>query len=603
MSNTTTFYITKESIQKILESIKEGKTQLPDFQRGWVWDDDHIISVLASISLSYPIGAIMLLVTGNNDVRFKPKLIEGVPDTVNREPDRLILDGQQRLTALYQSLFSSQPVSTQDRRRKQIKRWYYLDIAKALSVNYDREDAIRSIPEDHIVKDFRGTIIADYSTMEKECAAELLPLSIIYDPINLMNWQMQYFKVDETCLKERMDRWKNLLQKIISPMQFYDIPLIVLDKETPKEAICQVFEKVNTGGVPLTVFELLTAIYAAEEFNLRKDWEEIERSLKNIEVLTKIQNTDFLQAISLLATYEHKISSPDVGVSCKRKEILNLRLEDYKKWAKLAKSGFLRAAEFLYSQKIFSHRDLPYRTQVVPLATIFAMLGDKAETDGVKAMIARWYWCGVLGELYGSAIEGRFAKDLPEVINWINGGQEPSTIQDANFAPTRLYTLRTRNSAAYKGISALLMREGALDFRSGDTYDKQKYFDKQVDIHHIFPVDYCKRMKIDEKKFDCIINKTPLSAKTNRMIGGNAPDVYLDKIQKNAGITPNRMDEILSSHIIDYAALRKDDFEIYFSAREHAILSRIEKAMGKNILIANNQRAKDNDIEEIEDTT
>ena len=105
MSAITTFDSTKESLLDLLRSIREGKTQLPDFQRGWVWDDEHIRSLLASISLSYPIGAVMMLQAGNPDVRFKPRLVEGVMLANPLEPERLILDGQQRLTSLFQSLF------------------------------------------------------------------------------------------------------------------------------------------------------------------------------------------------------------------------------------------------------------------------------------------------------------------------------------------------------------------------------------------------------------------------------------------------------------------------------------------------------------------
>ena len=97
----TTFDSTKESLLDLLQSIKQGKTQLPDFQRGWVWDDHHIKDLLASISLSFPIGAVMMLQTGNPDVRFKPRLVEGVNLTEPPEPERLILDGQQRLTSLF----------------------------------------------------------------------------------------------------------------------------------------------------------------------------------------------------------------------------------------------------------------------------------------------------------------------------------------------------------------------------------------------------------------------------------------------------------------------------------------------------------------------
>ncbi|EQD55660.1 hypothetical protein B1A_11864, partial [mine drainage metagenome] len=81
----------------------------------------------------------------------------------------------------------------------------------------------------------------------------------------------------------------------------------------------------------------------------------------------------------------------------------------------------------------------------------------------------------MFGELYGSATETRFAKDLPEVLQWINGGPAPDTVSQASFSPARLHTMRSRLSAAYKGLYALLMRDGAKDFRTGDTIQLATY--------------------------------------------------------------------------------------------------------------------------------
>jgi hypothetical protein len=214
MSSLTTFDSTKEALLDLLQTIKAGKTQLPDFQRGWVWDDEHVRSLLGSISLSYPIGAVMMLQTGNPDVRFKPRLVEGVMLDNPPEPERLILDGQQRLTSLFQALSSGQPVLTRDARDKPIRRWYYLDIAKALDFNADREEAIVGLPEDRIIRNFRSEVQADYSTVEQECAAELLPLPLVFDNVGLTNWQMKYLQADPTGISERLTRWNDLLQVI-----------------------------------------------------------------------------------------------------------------------------------------------------------------------------------------------------------------------------------------------------------------------------------------------------------------------------------------------------------------------------------------------------
>jgi hypothetical protein len=595
MHSITMFDSTKEHLQDILRSIRESKTQLPDFQRGWVWDDYHIRSLLASVSMSYPIGAVMMLQTGNPDVRFKPRPVEGVTRAQSREPERLILDGQQRLTSLYQALVMGQPVLTRDARDKVIKRWYYLDIPMALDEESDREEAIVGLPEDRVLRNFRGEPLPgrDYSTTELECSGEVLPLRLVFDIAALTDWQMKYLQSDPQRIAERLSRWNALVQEVVQRYQQYQVPLILLRKETPKEAVCQVFEKVNTGGVSLNVFELLTATFAADDYKpgLREDWAAREKRLRQRPVLRFIESTDLLQAITLLVTWDRRLKALAAdpaqnnapGISCKRKDVLRLTLPDYLRWADRVTESFDKSAMFLNALHIYDARDVPYRTQFVPLAAILAALRDRADDDGVRAKTARWYWCGVFGELYGGAIESRFAKDLPEVLSWIEGGPEPATIAEANFAPTRLLGLRTRNSAAYKGLEALLIHDGCLDFRTGYRYDLQTFFDERIDIHHIFPQAWCKANGIDAKRCDCAANKTPISAKTNKRVGGNAPSAYLASLERSAGIEPTRMDDILRSHLIDASALRADDFDRFFEARSQALLDKIENAMGKSV--------------------
>jgi len=567
MGAITTFDSTKEALLDMLRSIQDGKSQLPDFQRGWVWDNEHIVSLLASISQSYPIGAVMMLQTGNADIKFKPRPVEGVSVNPLVLPERFILDGQQRLTSLIQSICLGKPAETKDIRGNKIHRWYYLDIPKTLQPNGDREDAILALPEDRKVRNFRGEVISDYSTSEKEYSANLFPLSQIYD---CSDWRQGYNKF-WNYNPENVRLFDSFEKEIIKRFEQYQVPLILLRKETPKEAVCQVFEKVNTGGVSLTVFELLTATYAVDDFSLRDDWSLKRNNLvgKNKDkILDGFDSTSYLQTITLLSTTNkrnkylanetNKNDAP--AVSCKRKEILQLSMGEYKYWSGEAIKGFEKTAKFLHSQKIFSARDIPYQTQITPLAAIFALLGDRAENDGVKNKLSRWFWSGILGELYGGAIETRFARDVPEVLAWLDGGPDPITIVDANFSPVRLYTLRTRNSAAYKGIHALLLRDGCLDFRTGDPIDMQMYYDNNVDMHHIFPQDWCKANKIELNQYDCIINKTSIDAKTNRIISGNAPSKYLPHIQNVGGFDDGRMDQILRSHMIAPKFLRSDDF-------------------------------------------
>jgi hypothetical protein len=607
------FEATKLLLSKLLPEIHSGNIQLPEFQRDWVWDDQRIKDLLVSVLRKHPIGSVMLLQANNDQARFKTRVIEGVKLGSTVKPQTLVLDGQQRLTSLYQVLLSGGVVETRNDRKQKIKRWYFLDLNKILAASdqdwdskLDWDEVIVSVPEDLLLRNFRGDVIHDYSSTPNACAAGMMPLSIVMSEREKMFWQAEFLKHNGNTT----DTWLCVFERVIEPMQQYQVPVIQLDHLESKEAICKVFEKVNTGGVALDVFELLTATFASDDFDLREDWRSRFEAFKLHPALANIAKTDFLQGISLLVTLEqrrkdlesNKKPEEATGVSCKRKSILDLTPDQYKAWNHQLERGFILAAQFLHEQYIFAARDVPYRTQLVPLATLMALLGTDLKA-GARAQLARWYWCGVLGELYGSAVETRFAKDVVDIWNWIHDGAEPATVSDANFAAGRLLSLKTRNSAAYKGVSALLMRDGGLDFLSGAPITHQVYFDAAVDIHHIFPKAWCARNNVDTARCESIVNKTPISAKTNRVISDAAPSIYLSKLEQLAKVSLEEMDRFVASHVINASALRSDDFDAFFNARQEALLQRIETAMGKRASRDAGIELDESDDEETQDAS
>ena len=583
-------------LAQLLDRAAHGVLQLPDFQRGWVWDDDHIRSLLASISLSYPIGAVMTLVAGNPDVNFKARMLEGVAPGAAPAPEMFLLDGQQRLTSLFQALKSRAPVTTRDNRGNELYLHYYASINACIDPSIDREEeGFVSVPSDRIVRsDFARKIDLDLRTRDLEIAAEMFPLDIVLDGGETMDWQIAYLQSGPGDQRDLLEKWKRFKEAIIDPFVHYQVPTIDLAKSTPKEAVCQVFEKVNTGGVTLTVFELLTATYAAGDFELRKDWDARQERLAQHELLTRIDGTAFLQIVTLLTTYDrrhsHLNSRPDddknPAVSCKRRDVLRLSLADYLKWADVAERGLLRAVPFLHSQGIFQSWDLPYATQLLPLGAIFGWLEDQAEAFVSRQQLGQWFWCGILGEMYGGATETRFANDLEDCIPWIENRADcgpPRTVQVAQLQAERLLTLRTRNSAAYKGLHALQMMQGARDFKTGQPIDIHAYVEDAIDIHHIFPRNWCDRNGIESWIADSIVNKTALDAHTKRRIGSNAPSVYISRIESGDGIESHVLDGFLRTHDIDPVALRRDDFAQFFNQRFESLLRHAERAMGKPV--------------------
>ena len=567
-------------ITDLMKTIHAGSTQLPDFQRGWVWDDNRIRALIASITCNFPVGAAMFLEYGNENVRFKYRVIEGSP-AQNTAPKELILDGQQRLTSIYSALYSDKPVKTRTDKGKEIERYYYIDIKKAIDPSVDRVDSIISVPASRIVtSNFGRDIDLDLSTPQKEFERKLFPLNIVLDFMKTSMWQQSYFQhygLDAAVVQEFMN-FQNL---ITMPTIQYKMPVILLGKETPKEAVCQVFENVNTGGVSLTVFELITAVFAMDDFELRKDWDQRKAKYISGDLLSVITATDFLTACTLLSSYKRGGT-----VSCKKKDVLNLTLNDYKKYADDLANGFVEAEKILQEERIFVSRDLPYTTQLIPLAVLCTLLadGNQIKITNIKNKIKQWYWCGVFGELYGSANETRYVNDVVGVMEWIvKNASAPKTVQESYFNPTRLLTLQSRQSAAYKGIMALILKNHCRDFISGREMDFTLYKAENIDIHHIFPKDHCEKNGYPRAKWNSVVNKTPITYSTNREIGGAAPSVYLGKIASKGQVDPNVLDGYLETHWINVTATRNDDFNVFIVGRAIMLLDAIAAATGKPI--------------------
>ena len=534
----------------------------------------------------------MFLEYGNESIHFKYKPIEGSPAAPTVEPDELILDGQQRLTSLYNALYSRNPVHTRTDKGKDIDRYYYLDIEKVLDPKADDEEVVISVPASKkTTSDFGRKVDIDLSTREQEFKLKMFPLNIILDTSEEQNWQNEYYKYYHYDV-ELIKQFTELFSKVINPTQQYQMPVILLDKTTPKEAVCQVFENVNTGGVSLTVFELVTAVFAMDDFQLRKDWEERKAKYFSGDLLSKVTATDFLTALTLLSSFKAERT-----VSCKKKDVLALPLNEYKKYADSLCNGFLLAEKLLKEERIFSSYDLPYSTQLVPLSAVCTVLmdGNRIHTTSVKKMVKQWYWCGVFGELYGSANETRYANDIVQVVKWINnGGNLPKTVTDFYFNPMRLLGLQSRQSAAYKGMMALILKNHARDFISGAEMDFSTFSNERIDIHHIFPKNYCIKEGYDKRKWNSIVNKTPISASSNREIGGNAPSVYLERLEKRGSVSSLELDGYVESHWIDHNLLRADDFQNFIIDRAKKLLTVIEKATGRTISGKDSDEVKQN---------
>lgn len=592
------FNSTKDDLKKILERVHDGQLQLPDFQRDYVWNDEDIKSLVASVAKGFPVGALLTLQTGG-EVRFKPRALEGAKPDHDR-PDVLLLDGQQRMTSMYQATFGRDAVKTKTPKGKLVHRFYYLDIQRALQAGADLGEAIIGVPGDRIVRsNFGRTVDLDLSTSEKEYQNDHFPLNQVFDSRDWFYGWRDYWREQD---RDRAPDEKAFVKLVLERIERYEMPIIELDRANSREAICLVFEKVNVGGKKLDAFELLTAVYAADEFDLREDWrgtgtepgrkDRIVGLEHRRDVLRDTSAMDVLQACSILYTRDLRATARAEGkegkelpqVSCTRASVLALPKEAYEQYADAVEAGYRAAASFSNELDVYWKRDVPYPSLTLALAAVHAILGHEARTAAAKEKMSRWYWSVALGELYGSSTESRLARDVPELVRWVRGGEPPRALDEALFQTSRFRSLRSRNAAAYKAIHALLMDRGARDFSTGKKADLMTAHDDQIDIHHVFPQKWCKAQGIPPSAYNSVLNKTPLSRRTNQVIGGDAPSVYLRKIEEKEGLSPETLDAFLRSHLLDPALVRADNFEGAMTARSAALAGLVSDAMGKPVV-------------------
>lgn len=601
-----TFQTPHYGIPELLGWCRTGHLQLPDFQRAYKWDDERIRALLVTIVRDHPMGVLMTLETGGQHVRFKPKPVAGAP-TATAEPSLLLLDGQQRTTSLYQALTGDGVVDTEDSRHKRMSRRYFLDIAKCLGTPKDQDDAVISVPADgRITEDFGRIVTLDLSTSQRQQERGIMPFTELFSSTSATTWLLSYMNaLGPEGVSERSRIFAEFNSNILTPLLGYKIPAIQLASSTSKEAVATVFEKVNSGGLPLDVFELLTAIFAGDatyyeehgtDFRLIDDWNLTEKVRDAHPVLSNFQNTDLLQACSVLITLSRRRADQAAGkakptaTSARKEDILDMDLRDYLLWSAQVRGALPWVAAFLHSQHIHTAADLPYRAQVTALVTLRVLLGPDIDLYAVRERLRQWFWCGALAEQYGGTIETLIARDAEQVAPWAMAakvgasGDAPETVVRAQFAESRLLSLKSKQSAAYKAIYALMMAQPTpcMDWRLHQVIDHTSYTDFLVDIHHVFPKKWCVDNRIDPDKRESIVNKTPLSKVTNIQLGGLDPRLYMSRLDSN-GLSADQVDDLIRTHAIDPAYLRAGDFDAYFADRRRRLVALVEAAMGKAV--------------------
>lgn len=556
----------KKGLMLLVDKATAGQIVLPEFQRNFVWGRDDIRDLLVSILRNYFIGTFLFLRADHEDTPFAIRPIAGLSTSIQQlKPEWMVLDGQQRITSLY---YVFNGPNTPLRWTKYPYR-FFLDLNKVLKDDID--EAIFSE---------RADWCEEYYDETNQFNEFIVPFTRI---LSWEDWQHRFEKYwierdKDFFLDEYHPNMQPIWSNAIATIRNFPVPVIELPKvkrDNPQQIaeVCAIFEKMNSTGVPLSVYDLLTARLWKDGIDVHRLWLD---TLEKHELIRKFSNEDpdpygtfILRTIALMRDKE-----------VKSKALVTLEPdnfpEDWQSAAVYIEKALKRIASI--SADGFGVTDskwFPYTT----MTPVLAALLHEAETsdvvaDGLKA-IRRWYWSSVFLERYAGSTDTLARKDYVQLCAYMhNSGKNPEVFDEASryIVDDANYSLldTTRRNAVYKGIMNLIAKKGAKDFMADDSIE---FWD--LDDHHIFPQAYLRKKGRSDSKSNTILNKTLISATTNRKISRTKPSEYIEQL-----IPASRQKDILKSHFIKDATLtsmKRDDYEEFLTNRDADLIIEVRK--------------------------
>lgn len=542
-------------LHELLRQIDTREAALPDFQRDFVWDPNATQELIVSIAAGYPAGSLLRIRNTRN--LFACREIQGAPTLDRHHTTYLVLDGQQRLTSLYQAFYGVG------------EHRYYLHL-RQLSQGATFEDCLF-----HLRANRKQAVeLEEFATQAREL---ILPLSVLRnDSGGYASWGRKVARgaatsAERDTLEEALDtieaRW-------IKNIDGYQFPVVTLSEETSAEAVCTIFETLNRTGVKLSVFELLTARFWPLGINLRDLW---AKTLAAYPIIADFEIDPYylLQIVSL--------ASRDTP-SCARSDVLNLTTAIMDAWWDRAAQGLAQGLAFLRDDcGVITQAWLPYDTIVNPLAAVLARItgAGSPQAGANRHRLARWFWCSVYGQTYEKASNTQASRDVAALLVWLGGGEEPETVRRFRFDPQILHDVTRRQRTLYRGTICLLLSGQPRDFYNAAKLTGDVMIDHHVDDHHIFPRAYLDRLGVDARLRDCILNRTLIDRKTNILIGSRPPSAYMRDIQREFGL--GQFATLLESHLLpaDHdSPLWRDDFAAFLAWRQERVWREIRRVTG-----------------------
>jgi hypothetical protein len=533
------------SMLQLVDQLESGLLALPDFQRSFVWAPDATRELIVSIIRSFPAGALLFLQGGST---FKARAVEAA-GTLSIQPSYLVLDGQQRLTSLYQALAGV----GQSR--------FFLDVGALISGS-EVDDAVRVLAADRA---------AHLASRQAQADALVMPLEAVRDG-GMARWRDEVIALRD---EEDPDHLRNLLYGIentyLMPLRQYRFPVTVLPDSTALEAVCTIFETLNRTGKPLTPFELISARAFAGGLSLYDYWSAARAQYPILDDFD-IEPYYLLQVVALR-----------LGRSPKRSSVLALTADEIETSWSNAVVDMAAAIKLLRDEcGVLVSKWLPYRPMLIPLASAWRVVADASGPDqgAMRTKLKQWFWCASFSGEYDSSSVTLAERDAPALREWLAGGEAPPVVSHPGWDAERWRSVTVRQQGLYRATIALTLTGHPRDFHTAAPLTQDVIEAGKVDDHHVFPRGYLKDVGLGGE-VDSVLNHVLIDRATNISIGKKAPSVYLEEIRKTLGA---ELDAVLASHHLptgEDSYLANDAFEPFLTWRLERLIDLLQARVGK----------------------
>lgn len=534
----------ERTIASLMNEIDAGELALPEFQRDYKWPVENIEELLRSVGQDFPIGTFLLL-SQDAKLRLQASAIRGARKP-KAKPNHLLLDGQQRLTALYQAF-------------NEIGDYiYYVDLNIIQGERLFVDECVGSVHRDRLVSELGG--------LQERRRRRILTLPEAYHDAQFQAWvsSPEFSTTEQT-------RLSSMRQKYLAPFREHTVTCEVVPGRLPVAAIAKVFERTNRRVLRLDAFDLMVAVMWPHGFKLRSEW---ENALKTYPILDS-WNIRGLEILRLIALREHSRGAPKVA-GIRQSDILEVAPAVIKReWASAVKA-FARALEFSRDECGVLRKNLmPNVTMWVPLADV--LWGSTAKRGSPRySKIVRWFWAACFTRQYARGANTKAVSDAEWLRAWLQRQRKDPTeyvkrfrvdSSDFDAVPDE------GNDVLVRAVICFLNTQGARDWATGHGKSPPpKLAELQstsLAIHHVYPKKFLDQRKRDGHP-DAAANQVLISSTLNGQLNNQPPEYAATSrlVDKRA----------LRSHAVDTADLRRQ-YSRFLANRSKALATLINQAM------------------------